>query len=113
MIMLPRRLGQCVTTALFSTPCKAVLKGSPSLFPAIPSKAGVLYPAPPALYFSPVHPWGMLAAGPPAAVMVGSPPLHGNLTPPIASMDALKARIMDVAPGQVKQAICSAQFVPR
>lgn len=55
----------------------------------------------------------MVAAGPPAAVMVGSPPLHGNLSPPIPSMDALKARIMDVAPGQVKQAICSAQFVPR
>ncbi|KAL4437444.1 hypothetical protein ABPG75_004583 [Micractinium tetrahymenae] len=72
-----------------------------------------LYPAPAALFFPPVHPWAMVAAGPPAVAVVGSPPLHGNLTPPIASMDALKARIMDVAPGQVKQAILSAQFVPR
>jgi hypothetical protein len=28
-------------------------------------------------------------------------------------MDALKSRIMEAAPGQVKEAIGSAQFVPR
>lgn len=90
--------------------------GSQPAAPLCSFLAGGLYAQP--LFYAAV-PYYM-ARGPPdsPAGLVGGPAGVAGHSPPghpsaILSMDALKARIMEAAPGQVKHAICSAQFVPR
>lgn len=70
--------------------------------------------SPTAGMYVPVAYWGALGRAEQAA---GAPPFQqpGAHHPgePILAMDALKARIMDAAPGEVKNLIGSVQFVPR
>lgn len=54
--------------------------------------------------------YGLAGAGANGTVAHSPPQRH---THSLLTMDALKARILEAAPGQVQETICSAQFVPR